>query len=88
MLRKQDNHILPFLKHKPQVAGIMTIERKPDQDTETQDDSGMMAAAQDLSNAIHSKDIKAIAAALRAAFEILETQPHDEISHEQEKGNE
>lgn len=31
---------------------------------------------------MHAKDAKAAAAAMRAAFEILEDLPHDEIEHE------
>ena len=39
-------------------------------------------AAEDLINAIHSKDVGAVAKALEAAFEIADSQPHEEGSHE------
>lgn len=43
-----------------------------------------MACAQDLINAVHAKDTKATAEALQSAFEILESQPHDENTDNEE----
>lgn len=80
--------MLPFLKSKPQVAGIMTIERKPDESAESQEDSGLMSAAKDLLSAIESKDHKAIAMAIKAAFTILDSEPHDEGEHTNENEQE
>ena len=74
--------MLPFLSKKPQVAGIMTVERKPDEGKEPeQDQSGIEAAAGDLIAAIHSKDVRAVAAAIKAAFEIMDSEPHEEGPH-------
>lgn len=73
--------MLPFLnKIKRQDSGMSVIERKPDEGKEESPDAGLEAVASDLSNAIHSKDIKAIAAAIRAAFAIMESEPHAESS--------
>jgi len=52
------------------------IERKPD--NEEQELDFMEACAEDLIHAIHSKDPKAVAEALHAAFQIAESYPHEE----------
>jgi hypothetical protein len=73
--------MLPMLKRNKEASAsgpIESVERKPDQEPEF---DSMEAAAQDLCDAIHSKDMKAIAAALRAAFELMESQPHEEGEH-------
>jgi hypothetical protein len=75
-----DSPILPFLKHEPKSPGIAVVERKPDEGKEDPD-AGLHACAQDLINAIHSKDMKAVAAALKAAFELLDSAPHEEGPH-------
>lgn len=75
--------MLPFLKKRPQ-AGIITELRKPDEDgaQESQEDQGLVACAQDLIDAVHNGDAKGAAIAMRAAFEILEAQPHEEASQD------
>lgn len=86
---------LPFLKNKNISGSIMTTKvREPDQKPdENQDDgdAGLMSAAQDLVNAIQAGDPKGCAQALRAAFQILDSEPHDEGEHlddAQEEGTE
>lgn len=78
--------MLPFLKVKPQ-AGIMSSVRKPDGSSEMESDSneGLSACAADLIRAIHSKDEESVASALKAAFEILDSQPHEEGPHTNEE---
>lgn len=70
--------MLPFLK-KVQDAGaagpVEAVERKPDEES---DYDALESAAEDLISAIHSKDVKGAAAALRAAFELCDSQPHSE----------
>ncbi len=66
--------MLPFLR-KPKASGLIVEQRKSDIPSEP---SEMDAAAADLLSAIESKDIKGIAAALQAAFELAESMPHDE----------
>lgn len=75
--------MLPFLK-KSKEAGVQgpvdSIKREHDEDKEQEFDA-MEAVAEDLINALHSKDIKGAAAALKAAFEIADSQPHIEGPH-------
>lgn len=52
------------------------------------DDSGLMSASADLIKAIQSDDQKAVAAALRAAFQILDSEPHEEGPHTEEQAEE
>jgi len=78
--------MLPFLKQK-QVAGLIVAKRKPDgtheeQHSEDQEDHGLEACATDLIRAIHAKDSTAAAAAMRAAFELMESEPHEEAGIE------
>lgn len=70
--------MLPFLKSRPQQSGMAVITRTPDDPNAASDDSGIEAAASDLISALHSKDVKATAAALKAAFELLDSMPQDE----------
>ena len=77
--------MLPFLKPKRQ-AGIMISERKPDggfaeQNEQAAEDQGLEACADDIIRAINSKDSRELAAAIRAAFEILDSEPHVEGPH-------
>ena len=63
--------MLPFLKRDKEasVSGpIETIEREPDEGAEEYD--SMHAAAEDLIAAIHSKNVAAVAEALRAAMDL------------------
>jgi DNA-binding GntR family transcriptional regulator len=82
---------LPFLKNKINQPGMIIETRKPDenpsQEEESNDDEGLEMAASDLIDAIHNKDPKAAASAMRAAFELMESQPPDE-SNEEEQGEE
>lgn len=85
--------MLPFLKPKYQT-GIITKVREPDgnmtedADDQSDDGAGLKAAAADLIRAVHAKDEDGTVSALRAAFELLEMEPHEEgehISEEQEQ---
>lgn len=80
--------MLPFLKHKKQTASLIVSTRKPDGNiqeshSEGDEDSAMKAAAEDIMRAITSKDPQHLALALRAAFQILEAEPHEEGPHEE-----
>lgn len=73
--------MLPFLKQSQEASASSPIE------TITRDhDDGefdeMEMAAEDLCDAVHAKDYKRVAEALKAAFEICDSQPHDEGPHE------
>ena len=85
--------MLPFLKQKIQSPTIIE-HRKPDQEEpsseesqESNDNEGLEAAASDLIDAVHNRDPKAAASAMRAAFELMESQPHEE-NNEEEQGEE
>lgn len=72
--------MLPFLKHDKD-AGTTTLPESVKRDHD-EDYDMLESAAEDLMSAVHSKDIKGIASALRAAFEICDSQPHEEGPHE------
>ncbi len=61
------------------------MDRQSDQPE--QDDSGIEQCAQDLINAIHGHDVQGVAEAMKSAFTILESQPHDESPHTYEDQN-
>lgn len=75
--------MLPFLKHSKEASVSVapdTIKRKSDSEDESEYDP-MHSAADDLIAAVHSKDTKATADALRAAFELADSEPHHEGPH-------
>ena len=74
--------MLPYLQQK-KIASIAHAVRRPDGSMEEveQDDLGLLEAASDLMAAVHAKDSKAVAAALKAAFEICDSEPHVEGEH-------
>lgn len=84
--------MLPFLKNKTKVgeAGLSIKIRPPDEKetTENQEESsnndGLEAAASDIISAVHMKNHKALAEALKAAFEICDAMPHEEGEHTNE----
>ncbi len=80
--------MLPFMKPK-HTGGLIVTQRKADGgDIEKHDDSdtdGLGACAADLIRAVHAKDEAGVAAAMRAAFEILDSAPHDEGPHTNEQ---
>lgn len=73
--------MLPFLKKKDGFASssVINIDRKPDEPNDS--NAGIEACAQDLISAVHAKDASAAASAIRAAFEMLESEPHEEGPH-------
>lgn len=70
--------MLPFLKKDKEASVSMPAEvlkREPDEEPEY---DSLNAAAEDLMHALASKDIGAIANALRSAFELCDSQSHAE----------
>ncbi len=62
----------------------MTTKVRPSDAPETEQDEsnqGLIEAAKDLIRGVQAGDEKLVAQALEAAFQILESQPHDEASH-------
>lgn len=73
--------MIPFLKHNKEASASGPIDHK-DMTRDEGDDYDMLeSAAEDLCHAIEKKDYKAIAQALRAAFEMLDAEPHEEGEH-------
>lgn len=67
-----------FLNKKKEAsvsAPVESVERKPDHEPEY---DSLHSAASDLKQALDEGNTAAIAAALRAAFEICESEPHGE----------
>ena len=82
--------MLPFLQPRKQ-AGVIIAKRTPKETTEVIEEEGehapgLMAAAEDLISAVHSKDAKGVADAFKAAFEVCESYPHEEGEHLEEAG--
>lgn len=80
---------LPYLKRKQMVGlisqkfasnGIKQPEETPTE--EAPQDQGLDFCAHDLITAVHAKDVKGVTAALRAAFELMEKEPHEENNEE------
>ncbi len=69
--------ILPFLKNKNEggASASEAVERKPDQSSDEYD--MLEAAADELIAAVHAKDTKAVCAALRSAFQMLEGESYE-----------
>lgn len=66
--------MLPFLKHTKEASAsgpVESITREHDEDAEF---DVLESAAEDLINAVHSKDVKAVAEALRAAIELCDSE--------------
>lgn len=69
--------MLPFLKQR-KIASVIMAKRKPDGAIEPISEEGeetpeLMSAAEDLIRALHSKDAGAVAAALKAAFQMMDS---------------
>lgn len=81
--------MLPFLKNKTKQgeAGLTIKVRIPDEQ-ENQENSneneGLEAAARDIISAVHMKNHTALAEALKAAFDICDSMPHEEGEHTNE----
>lgn len=74
--------MLPFLKrnHEASASGpVESIERKPDNPEEEYD--LLEGVSEDLCDALEAKDYKRVAMCLRSAFQILESEPHEEGEH-------
>lgn len=74
--------MLPFLKLNKEAGAsgpVESVKRQPDEDSEY---DMLESAAEDLIAAVHSKDVKLARSALLAAFQICDSQPHEEGPHE------
>lgn len=74
--------MLPFLKKKNEssVAGLIMKTRTPDEKPEVEESDDLAAiesAASELVRAIHARDTKAVAAALKDALDIIQSMPEE-----------
>lgn len=76
--------MLPFRKRQDEASASGPIESQKREPDEGADLDMLEVAAQDLIDALHKKDAKALAAALRAAFELFDSEPHVEGKHTDE----
>ena len=79
---------LPFLRKK-QTAAVIIRERKPDgssaeNGTEGEENHGLKQCILELFKAARADDEEAGAKALRSAFQILDSEPHEEGEHTNE----
>lgn len=77
--------MLPFLKpDQASVAGLIIKHRPSDNPEQNQDDpeAACRACAQELISAIHRKDVNAVMEALKDAFTLFESMPHEEAEPE------
>ena len=79
---------LPFLKPK-NIASIILARHKPDgsvhdEGVEGEEDPALVTAAEDIIRALNEKNATGLADALRSAFQILDSEPHEEGEHENE----
>ena len=77
--------MLPFLKDLKEASVSAPVEvqkREPDGEKEY---DALESAMEDYCHAEERKDYALMAEAFRAAFEILESEPHEEYSHEGEE---
>jgi len=78
--------VLPFLKQKPQASGVVTQVRAPDQPEENSM-TDLESAAEDILRSINMKDVKGLAQALKAAYDMCESteeSSEDEYTNEDE----
>lgn len=73
--------MLPFLKNKQEAsvsAPVESVERKPDED---KDYDSLHVCMQEFNAASKKDDFEGMAAAMKAAFEICDSEPHHEGEH-------
>lgn len=74
--------MVPFLKPK-HISAVIIAKHKPeggieDMHEEGEDHPALMSAAEDLISAVQMKDAKAVAEALKAAFQIVDSEPMED----------
>lgn len=73
--------MLPFLKRKNEASVSNPPESLTRKADEPEEYDPLDSASEDLIEAVHSKNVKRVTEALSAAFDLRETQPHDEYPH-------
>lgn len=70
--------MLPFLKNKQEASAAGPVESVRRESDDGSEYDMLESAAEDLISAVHSKNVKGVCEALRAAFEMCESEPHEE----------
>ena len=70
--------MLPWQRLKKKEASVIVQTRMPDAPKEESDDAALESCAEDLMSALESGDKRAVASAIRSAFQVLESEPHEE----------
>ena len=73
--------MIPYLKQAKEasVSAVPEVmKREPDMEPEY---DSLESAAEELIQAVHAKDTKGAAMALRSAFELMDSEPHQEGEH-------
>ena len=65
------------------VAGLIIKNRNPDKSENPKENQQDKSKAQDLIDAVHSKDAKAVESAFKAMFKACEKEPHEEVEHKE-----
>lgn len=73
--------MLPYLGAKKQQGSVAAHIDNDGKVSSQAPDMGLHSAAEDILKAIESKDSKALASAIKAAFEICDAEPHEEGEH-------
>jgi hypothetical protein len=73
--------MIPYLKRTKEAAASGPVESIKRESDDGEDYDVLESAAEDLINAVHAKDVKAAAAAIRAAFDLCDSMPHEEGPH-------
>jgi len=75
---------LPFL-NKRKAAALIMEARSPEghktemhQEQDSDPGAALRSCSEDLIRAVHTQNAEAVSSAIRAAFEILESEPHEE----------
>ncbi len=69
--------MLPFLKKSQEASAAPSEPVKRESDIPDEEYDSLHSAAQDLIDAVHSKDVAGVAEALQAAYDLCESQESD-----------
>jgi hypothetical protein len=69
--------LLPFLAKNKAQPGVIVKDAQTSAPETPQEDPAILACADDLISAVHAKDTDAVASALRAAFDIMQSMPEE-----------
>lgn len=76
--------LLPFLRDRNRMAGSTGTEYRTPDETSEKSDNGLEACAADILRAIKEDDVKALAGALQAAYDVCENTNQDDPSISEE----